>query len=127
MDIVARIGGSNPGLADLFRALPPERLLAVWRPGDRIGRNARETFGANILLADDDAPTDAMSRAEAAVEQLDLELRRAAELGASIEVDIGMYVASQQPSSVRLSGSWFTKLMSIGATVVVTAYPCSEE
>jgi hypothetical protein len=126
MIVIMRAADAALDVSDCLEWLPAERIEAVWRVGDsRNGRTA-DSAGFNLLLAEaDDAPA-ALTDAATWLVRFESNIKSITGAGIRVSIDIGIDVYPYTPSSVVLPEALLSAAMSVGAQLIVSAYPCSE-
>jgi hypothetical protein len=107
--------------------LPAARLDGVWRSGDLRGGKPVPTPGFNLLLADAEDTSQALSLAQRELSVIKDQVRRLVDDGSSASVDIGVDIFQDAPRSVSLDEHFMRCVMESGAKLVFSAYPCSDE
>jgi len=123
---ILRLSGDIP--ADAHLGWVPDHLVGrVWRIGDVRLRDRRETTsGFTLLLADRVSREVAVDQTEALLRDLRDGLLVLVRQGASVELDFALYVGTASPQSIVLPTSLVAAALECQATLIVSAYPCSD-
>ena len=127
MIVVLRVSGVSVDLEACMQWIPANLLDTSWRVGERRGRRVAKTNGFTLLLSERGGTGALAEHATAALSEVADCLRKLVEAGASVEVDIGIFVESRASQSIRVSRDTMSLLLRCGASLVVSAYPCSED
>jgi len=126
MSIVLRVSGDQLDLDACGRWIPKERLETSWVPGQQRGRKVTTAFGFNLLLGDDEQLNASIASAKDVLASLAKPLTDLAGDGVSIVVDVALFVYAQRPTSVSLPLDFLAMVLAAQATLVVSAYPTSD-
>ena len=127
-DDMLRVDGPNMDPDRFFEAhsLVPE---VVWRKGelDRKGRQCAMS-GFNVLVSDNEDPEANLTEIERFLESHQSMFTALREEAGDAELDIGVTVGSdnQFTASVSVEPRLLARLASLGITLCVSAYPCSD-
>lgn len=110
-DIVLRVRLREGNYESALQMIDPEDLDATWRAGDpRLGGAIHDSFGANVILAQD-VDLRTLERAGLkAVGERSIMISSLARLGAQMEIDIGIY-ADRPATSLSLSPAFLHELV----------------
>ena len=116
---------------DGFLARHPElRPESVWRTGEqRSPRRVNDTSGFNVSLAEADRFAEALARTREALDRLSPALKDLKAHDLEVEVDFGLMVGAEPAFTLGAQFApevlaWFSDR---GLTLIVSAYPCSDE
>lgn len=128
MLIVLRVYGSHIDVEACMQWLRPYQVEEVWRVGDidLLGRTSG-TSGFNVLLHESEDPKDGLQEAMIRFGEMSSEIEELVRAGASAELDIGIFIGASSPRSIEIGASTMSAISRVGATVVFTAYPVSDD
>lgn len=127
--IMLRVSSASPEFLDDCESwVDSGRIEASWRTGDSIRGGRKETStGFNYALDGDCVGGSPLAAAEQELKRVSAHLKKAIQGGAAAEMDIGLMVASSSTKSITVSPPILALLADIGASLVVSAYPCNDD
>lgn len=127
MTAVLRVGG----LIDIDKclvALPQGRVEHVRRAGTLNRRGeVHTTSGFNFLLSEVEHAPELVKEAMETFSQVASQIDRLIRSGATAEVDFALFIRAGGSRSIRIDPSVLAAFAQHGVSVVVSAYPCSDE
>lgn len=128
MHIVLRAAGAVFDVDRCLVWLPPQMRPQVWHAGERdVLRRTLDTSGFSVSLAEDEHARTALKLAYENLDALSSNLEELIADGVDVWVDFGLFVYSSTPQTLAIPRQLLAKLVSLGVSVVVSAYPCSDD
>lgn len=128
MSAVLRIYGNDLDVDGCKGWVPANRLERVWRAGEKDARGrVSSTNGVCVLLSDEGDIALMLDESRNALLEIENEVRRLSEDGASCEVDFAMWVEAEGARALKLDSRTMRVFACIGVDVIISAYPCGAE
>jgi hypothetical protein len=125
---VLRVQGPQVDVDRCLAWLPKDRIDRVWRAGERrLGGRISVASGFSLLLAEGKDSEQVLGSALLVLETIAVDLAELTRDGANSELDLGLMVGADAPTSVRIPVDLLGKLHGFNISLVVGAYPCSDE
>jgi hypothetical protein len=125
---VMRVRGTTVDMDACQQWIPSERLEMSWRTGDQalLRRELAHDSGFTMLLSD---ATGEICQQEVltVLDRFAGPVAELVQLGARVEVDFAIDVAPRRTTSIAFSSDFLNHLGQLGISVVVSAYPSSDD
>lgn len=129
MTAVVRVSGATLDLESCLKWIPARMLENSWRPGERASPRRQPAIDAGFTLLPSDREDSAACQEEAMAELTSLasHIKQLAQSGAAIEVDFALNVGPARSKSIGFTQDFLRLVGEVGARLIVSAYPCSDE
>lgn len=128
--VVCRAGAARFDVDGFLEQHPELQPDAIWRVGERMtSKRTRDASGFSLSLAEGEIFGEVLAQTRLATQLLAPVLQELVGLKIDVEIDFGMTVGEEKffAPSVRFSPETLAWFSGYNLSLVVSAYPCSNE